>query len=224
MLPPGATIIPVDEAKKLLAERIELNWLSEIRRLTESKSDDAARLVNDLELEINSEWERAQKAEAELAELKNHPRVVWPSVEEFAALFQKTEGPSAEEHATRLRKKLIDYVSLASRSSEDAYRERDQCVALIAHLAAALGYTVGIGEHDPKDRAWLPEWRTIIYIDLPTGQVSWHIREDERAWFADLPPYTKPWDKHSVTEKYRRVLEYDPHHAWPSGKDWNDAG
>jgi len=71
MLPPGATIIPIDEAKKLLAERIELNWLKgEIRRLTESKSDDAAQLVNDLELEINSEWERAQKAEAEWSALK----------------------------------------------------------------------------------------------------------------------------------------------------------
>jgi hypothetical protein len=92
------------------------------------------------------------------------------------------------------------------RSQDEVYAERDRCVALIARLAHALGFRVGLGEHPAEDTTWEADWRTIVFVDLPSGQISWHIRAHERAWFEGLPPYAGKWDGHSTEEKYRRVL------------------
>jgi hypothetical protein len=60
-----------------------------------------------------------------------------------------------------------------------------------AELAREVGYATGI-RIDPNE----PEW-PVIYIDLPTGQISWH-----------MPQYTGEWDGHDTAEKYRRVREF----------------
>lgn len=88
----------------------------------------------------------------------------------------------------------------------DVYAERDKCVALIAAMARALGMTAGLGSHDPKDASWDPAWRNIVFIDLPTSQVSWHVHERERPWFDGLGAYDGAWDGHTTAEKYERVL------------------
>ena len=44
-----------------------------------------------------------------------------------------------------------------------------------------------------------------MFIDLPTGQASWHYHDREAHLFAGLPPYTKPWDGHTTPEKYERL-------------------
>ncbi|MEA4926828.1 MAG: hypothetical protein VB084_16165 [Syntrophomonadaceae bacterium] len=41
-----------------------------------------------------------------------------------------------------------------------------------------------------------PEW-PVLYIELPTGQVSWH-----------MPQHIKAWDGHDTEEKYRRINEF----------------
>jgi len=103
-------------------------------------------------------------------------------------------------------------------AKDNAYRERDMCVALIARGAAALGYRVGLGQHNPLDIAWEQDWRTIVFVDLPTGQVSWHIHDSERPWFEDFPTYDSEWDGHDTAEKYRRVMAFVKN-AWslPNG-------
>lgn len=88
-------------------------------------------------------------------------------------------------------------------SKDQAYRERDMCIALIAKLSAAIGFRVGMGRHE-SEGPWEDEWRWIVYIDLPTGQVSWHIHDSERAWF-DFPAYSGSWDGHTRAEKYARM-------------------
>lgn len=85
------------------------------------------------------------------------------------------------------------------------YKERNQCVALVARMAIALGCKAGLGKHDPSDTSWDPEWLNIVFIDLPTGQVSWHFHDRELPLFEGLPAYEKPWDGHSTPEKYERV-------------------
>jgi hypothetical protein len=57
-----------------------------------------------------------------------------------------------------------------------------------AHQA---GLKAGIG-FDPAE----PEW-PVVYIELPTGQVSWH-----------MPAHPVPYDGHSTPEKYERVRAY----------------
>jgi len=91
------------------------------------------------------------------------------------------------------------------------YAERDKLVALAYRLAQMLGYKAGIAEHKLSEgEKWNPEWHQVVFIDLPTGQVSWHIHSSEQDWFAqgnELRAYEKPWDEHTTEEKYRRVLE-----------------
>lgn len=92
------------------------------------------------------------------------------------------------------------------------YTERNRCVALAARMALLLGYSAGIGR--PSDAS--EDWAECVYIDLPTGQASWHFHRCERWLFDDLPHYGTPWDGHSTDEKYRRVER-----AFPAGRVFN---
>lgn len=88
-----------------------------------------------------------------------------------------------------------------------AYAERNQVVALLARVAPWTGWGAGIGRHPESDATWERDWMTIVFIDLPTGQASWHFHDSEYSLLAGLPTYLKPWDGHSTEEKYRRVKE-----------------
>ncbi len=45
---------------------------------------------------------------------------------------------------------------------------------------------------DPAEPAW-----PVAFIELPTGQVSWH-----------MPQHAREWDGHSTEEKYKRCRAY----------------
>lgn len=109
------------------------------------------------------------------------------------------------------------------RSQKDgAYAERNRCVALIARLALLLGWRAGVGQHPAEDTAWDADWRTIVFVDLPTGQASWHLHDSHRGLVEGLPAYEGRWDGHSTDEKYRR-LESIPTPKGPHrGIDWED--
>lgn len=78
------------------------------------------------------------------------------------------------------------------------YEERNRVVAALSKC-----FPAGIAK--TAIEGWDPEWHWCVYIDLPTGQVSWHLHESQLDLFKHLPPYTKPWDGHDTPEKYRRV-------------------
>ena len=83
------------------------------------------------------------------------------------------------------------------------YTERNACVGMAYVMAKKLGYRVGMKASDD------PEW-LLIFIDLPTGQVSWHIPQgDLVGYFPDkLEIYPDGWDEHTFAEKYGRMVEY----------------
>lgn len=85
-----------------------------------------------------------------------------------------------------------------------AYAERNKVVAGFAALAVEHGYRAGVAR--TAIEGWAPEWHNCVYIDLPTGQVSWHFHDRERELFAFLPKYSGKWDGHDTDEKYRRVV------------------
>lgn len=91
----------------------------------------------------------------------------------------------------------------ARAAKDGAYSERNQCVALIARFALAYGCRVGIAK--TAIEGWDEAWHGCVYIDLPTGQVSWHYHDSEAHLFDFLPPYLGAWDGHSTPEKYARV-------------------
>jgi hypothetical protein len=81
---------------------------------------------------------------------------------------------------------------------DDAYEERNQVVAALARL-----FPSGLARTNIP--GWSADWHGCVYIDLPTGQVSWHYHDSHSAFFAGLPPYAGSWDGHDTPQKYRRL-------------------
>jgi hypothetical protein len=77
------------------------------------------------------------------------------------------------------------------RENDADYGKRYPLVLEAIALAVRAGFPVGF-RIDPAE----PEW-PVAFIELPTGQVSWH-----------LPQHPTAWDGHDTEEKYRRVLEF----------------
>lgn len=71
------------------------------------------------------------------------------------------------------------------------YDKRNVNVWRAMHVAKRLGLSAGV-RIDPDG----PEW-PVVYIELPAGQVSWHV-----------PQHDRPWDGHSTDEKYRRTSAF----------------
>lgn len=94
-------------------------------------------------------------------------------------------------------------LKLANDAKDNAYWERNCVVAMVARIAARMGAGVGIGKSDIP--GWDPAWHNCVYIDLPTGQVSWHYHDEDAGLFSGLPQYEGKWDGHDTPEKYRRV-------------------
>lgn len=82
-----------------------------------------------------------------------------------------------------------------------------------AHLVAALSklFPASI-EDDPRE----PDW-AVCLIDLPTGQVSWHIAHVNLYLFSHLPRHAgRVWDGHTDYDKYRRLDALAGYWAWPN--------
>lgn len=79
----------------------------------------------------------------------------------------------------------------------DTYTERAELVALLTRIFPSWVLT------DPAE----PD-RPVVYVQLPTGQCSWHISPGNWAEiFAHLglPCEGPPWDGHTMEQKYERV-------------------
>lgn len=85
-----------------------------------------------------------------------------------------------------------------------AYAERNRLLAGFVALSIKLGFKVWRAKHQDPD--WEDDWRSIIFIDLPTGQVAWHIHDSELSMFELLPDGDNNWDGHDTEEKYQRVI------------------
>ncbi|SKB96591.1 hypothetical protein SAMN05660750_03294 [Bosea thiooxidans] len=125
-----------------------------------------------------------------------------------ASLVERTARESDPQ--TIAKQAVLDALSAKDRelaearaTKDGAYAERNQCVALIAKFAWAHGCRVGIAK--TAIEGWDEAWHGCVYIDLPTGQVSWHYHDSDAHLFDFLAPYQGEWDGHSTPEKYARV-------------------
>lgn len=90
---------------------------------------------------------------------------------------------------------------------EGLYAERAQCVLALARAAKAMGCAVGF----KSDGVLLaPSTWPVLFIDLPTGQVSWHLKLEDRRNAPDIGDYLGTWDNHDTAEKYRRLAAWRP--------------
>jgi hypothetical protein len=95
----------------------------------------------------------------------------------------------------RIKEQLVD-VLLSIMRNDDNYEVRNPLVYQALALASRLGCPVGI-RIDPAE----PEF-PVVYIELPTGQISWH-----------LPQHPTVWDGHSTEDKFDRIRRY-LHAGW----------
>jgi len=79
-----------------------------------------------------------------------------------------------------------------------AYEERNRVVAALARVFPS-------GLRRTNIPGWDAEWHGCVYIDLPTGQVSWHYHDTQAHLFDGLPTYPGEWDGHDTATKYRRL-------------------
>lgn len=85
--------------------------------------------------------------------------------------------------------------------ASEAYADRNGLVVAFARACAELGHRVGIlDDHDPK-------W-PIVYVDLPTGQVSWHVTPEDADRIRDLETYKGSWDQHDLDKNRLRLNRY----------------
>jgi len=110
-----------------------------------------------------------------------------------------------------MSKLVTDYAAAAAAlqqmeaQKDGAYLERNRCAALIARMALANGWRAGVAR--TAIEGWSADWHGCVYVDLPTGQTSWHFHDSQAHLFAGLPAYPDAWDGHDTPEKYRRVGE-----------------
>lgn len=109
-------------------------------------------------------------------------------------------------------KELLNSVDDLIRHKNAAYMERNLCAVTIARLAQFFSCKVGIATHSDeelKDMGWDEAWRTILVIQLPDGQVTWHLHAAEAYIVRDLPRINNyVWDGHTTQEKYARLLKW----------------
>ena len=103
-----------------------------------------------------------------------------------------------EEAAAEIRR-LRERVAELEVRKDAAYLERNQVVAALASVFPS-------GTKQTNIEGWSRDWHGCVYIDLPTGQVSWHYHDSQAHLFEHLSVYAGEWDGHDTEEKYRRVL------------------
>ena len=84
---------------------------------------------------------------------------------------------------------------------DGAYLERNKLVALLSKVFPS-------GKKKTAIEGWSEDWHGCVYIDLPTGQASWHYHDSQSELFAHLPEYKGTWDGHTTDEKYERISQF----------------
>lgn len=93
-------------------------------------------------------------------------------------------------------------IAEAQDGKDQAYRERNHLVAYLAHQ-----YESHTKQHPSEDTDWEDDWRTIVCIHTPAGQMTWHIHDSEVGQFKFLDPAYCEWDGHTTEEKYARLAK-----------------
>jgi len=118
---------------------------------------------------------------------------------DLCTAIQRAEAAEAE--VVRLREQ-----------KDGAYAERDNLVCALSKL-----FPASLERHPDSDTTWEDDWRWIVFIDLPTGQATWHIHDSELAMFDHLPRFIgREWDGHTTPQKYLRLAAL----AGPQNGQW----
>lgn len=79
-----------------------------------------------------------------------------------------------------------------TKQNNQLYTERAFAAIALARMALLAGFKAGVGKDDKEQND--DEWRVVLYVETPAGQVSWHIAPDDQTLLEGLPAYDGVWD------------------------------
>jgi hypothetical protein len=105
---------------------------------------------------------------------------------------------------------MIERLAALTVQKDGAYRERNMMVAafmrMIPMFPASGKWKAFRTLHPSDDVDWDPDWRHILVIEGPTGQMSWHLHDSEAHLLRGLRFVDDwQWDGHTTDEKYDRL-------------------
>lgn len=177
-------------------------------------------LAHSLDRELWTEWLHSVEDQVILSIQGEHKRAI--SLDLLLKALDES-GPDAmnawrEHPATRdvmiaQRVATLKEENIAARVKLDELRaQKDSAYLERNRLVAALAQCFPSGIRATAIEGWDPEWHGCVFIDLPSGQASWHYHTSHAFLFEGLPPYEKPWDGHSTEEKYARLRALNREH------------
>jgi len=150
-------------------------------------------LSSPLVSQVKSKLERVEELEAEnkrLNNIVNDIDVENPDVVNVMISAMKEQKKYISE--------LEEGMRVAMKEKDGAYFERNNLVAALARL-----YPSGIRKTNIL--GWEEDWHGCCFVDLPTGQISYHYHDNHAYLFKDLPSYEKEWDGHEKETVHKRL-------------------
>jgi hypothetical protein len=89
---------------------------------------------------------------------------------------------------------VLDQIMQADREGD--YAKRYGLVLVAVASAHQLGYPAGFGIDSTTDPDF-EGFHVVAYIELPAGQVSWH-----------MPEHPTAWDGHTTEQKNARIVNF----------------
>lgn len=183
-----AVLVRGKEDRERLLNEQQIALCAALRRAEEAESK-LTHTEADADQAIHYEMMRAEEAERKLCAARETIKQFLPTG--VAPPLSMPSPCRHEEEAKQLREQ-----------KDDAYTERNRVVALLSAI-----YPSHLCIHDPNDTAWENDWRTIVCIHSPNGQLTWHLHDSHVPLFDHLEMDHTHWDGHTTEEKYRRMDE-----------------
>lgn len=90
--------------------------------------------------------------------------------------------------------------SSAEKPIRGVYHDRNVLARAFAWLAYTSGFEAGYYVHD--------EW-VVVFVELPQGMVSWHVRPESDGVPEELPRYDPGvFDGHNREQKNQRLVDF----------------
>lgn len=113
-------------------------------------------------------------------------------------------------HAAEVERVTAELQARVERLEDEkntAYAERQKMVHALTFI-----FPSHMKRHPEADTEWEDDWRNIVCIHGPAGQMTWHIHNSEAQMFGHLNRKPDPfadceYDGHTTPEKYDRLLE-----------------
>ena len=101
----------------------------------------------------------------------------------------------------------VFYMGDGNRLAEENANLKKKNAIMVAVLAKI--YPSLISWHKQSETGVDHRSGEVVYIQLPTGQISWHIRDGDEYLFDGIQRVAvSPWDGHGEEEKWSRIIKF----------------